>query len=369
MRREVHTVIVAYHGAEALDRCLAELGRTDRVTVVDNSSSTDVRDVTSRHGAEYVDAGANIGFAAGVNLALRRLLAEHAARRAAAQPRRPPLAGRPRPSGAVPARAGAYACRVRRSAARRRQRTRAARDAGPSRRRSGCGWRRSAPGAFLERADFVIGAVLLLRWEALQQVGELDERFFLYGEETDWQRRAAQLGWSAALCLRRGRRARRRRLERRPAPPRSALPRRPGDLHTEVARPSRLVGLPSRCMRRSDRESRDAQRRSQGRGRAPRSPLRARPETLPPAWPGASRCLASSTSSRRRTSPGVERYVTRSRARDGRPRLGRRGRRRTPRRVCRRRSATQRCGSRARLRSRRCARCVVSAGATSATRT
>ena len=41
---------------------------------------------------------------------------------------------------------------------------------------------------------------MLLRWEALQQVGELDERFFLYGEETDWQRRAAQLGWTAALC-------------------------------------------------------------------------------------------------------------------------------------------------------------------------
>ena len=40
---------------------------------------------------------------------------------------------------------------------------------------------------------------MLLRWEALQQVGELDERFFLYGEETDWQRRAAQLGWRAAL--------------------------------------------------------------------------------------------------------------------------------------------------------------------------
>ena len=52
----------------------------------------------------------------------------------------------------------------------------------------------------MARADFVIGAVLLLRWEALQQVGELDERFFLYGEETDWQRRAAQLGWRAALC-------------------------------------------------------------------------------------------------------------------------------------------------------------------------
>ena len=38
---------------------------------------------------------------------------------------------------------------------------------------------------------FVIGAVLLLRWEALREVGMFDERFFLYAEETDWQRRAA----------------------------------------------------------------------------------------------------------------------------------------------------------------------------------
>ena len=103
-------------------------GAADRVTIVDNSSSTDVRNVTSRHGAEYIDAGANIGFAAGVNLALRPLLDEHAGRCAAAQPRRPALAGRPRPPGAVPPRARSLACRVRRSAARRQRRTRAARD-------------------------------------------------------------------------------------------------------------------------------------------------------------------------------------------------------------------------------------------------
>ena len=40
------------------------------------------------------------------------------------------------------------------------------------------------------RRSFVIGAVLLLRWEALSEVGLFDERFFLYAEETDWQRRA-----------------------------------------------------------------------------------------------------------------------------------------------------------------------------------
>src|SRR5207247_3678936 len=37
------------------------------------------------------------------------------------------------------------------------------------------------------RRTFVIGAVLLLRWEALRQVGLFDERYFLYAEEADWQ--------------------------------------------------------------------------------------------------------------------------------------------------------------------------------------
>jgi GT2 family glycosyltransferase len=44
--------------------------------------------------------------------------------------------------------------------------------------------------------DFAIGAVLLLRYEALHEVGLFDERFFLYAEETDWQRRAMEAGWA-----------------------------------------------------------------------------------------------------------------------------------------------------------------------------
>jgi GT2 family glycosyltransferase len=199
VRREVSTIVVTYHGAEALERCLTELGRTDRMTVVDNSSSTEVRNVTSRHGAEYVDAGANHGFAAGVNLALRPLLGSTPRDVLLLNPDArlsPGTLDRLVQFLHEPAqgRVGCVAPRLVDSSGREQRVT----------------WPFPSPfrmwmeavgaGRVRARADFVTGSVLLLRWEALQQVGELDERFFLYGEETDWERRAAQLGWRAALC-------------------------------------------------------------------------------------------------------------------------------------------------------------------------
>jgi GT2 family glycosyltransferase len=50
------------------------------------------------------------------------------------------------------------------------------------------------------RDEFVVGAVVLLRREAVVDVGLFDERFFLYAEETDWQRRAAARNWTSAVC-------------------------------------------------------------------------------------------------------------------------------------------------------------------------
>jgi GT2 family glycosyltransferase len=197
---DVHVIVVAYGGSRELGRCLRELDGSVPVTVIDNSSSSDVKAAASRHGAVYVDTGANLGFAAGVNIALRglasappahvlllnpdaRLSSEHLvtlscfleepgnARIAAVSPRLVGPDGRPqRVVWPFPSPWRAWVEAV------------------------GLGRRLPA------RRMFVIGAVLLLRWRAVSQVGLFDERFFLYAEEMDWQRRAAALGWMSALC-------------------------------------------------------------------------------------------------------------------------------------------------------------------------
>jgi len=50
----------------------------------------------------------------------------------------------------------------------------------------------------LTDVDYVCGACFLVRRRALQQVGLLDEGYFLYGEETDWCWRMKQAGWRVA---------------------------------------------------------------------------------------------------------------------------------------------------------------------------
>jgi len=52
-----------------------------------------------------------------------------------------------------------------------------------------------SPEEGLQPADWVIGACLLVRREAYQQVGGLDEGFFMYSEELDWCRRLKNAGW------------------------------------------------------------------------------------------------------------------------------------------------------------------------------
>ncbi len=45
------------------------------------------------------------------------------------------------------------------------------------------------------RTDWMGGACLLARTQAIQTVGNLDEEFFMYSEETDWCYRMWQAGW------------------------------------------------------------------------------------------------------------------------------------------------------------------------------
>jgi N-acetylglucosaminyl-diphospho-decaprenol L-rhamnosyltransferase len=45
------------------------------------------------------------------------------------------------------------------------------------------------------RVDHTLGAAMMARREAIQQVGLLDERFYMYCEEIDWQMRMRAAGW------------------------------------------------------------------------------------------------------------------------------------------------------------------------------
>lgn len=197
--RPVHAIVVAYHAAEELDRCLAALQDEIELTVVDNSSSSEVRAVTRRRRAEYLDAGKNLGFSAAVNLALRRLDSE---------PRKDILLLNP-DAVLEPSDLHVLAAYL--------HRPENERVAAVSPRLVGADgadqrvvWPFPTPsrawaetvglGRLPARSTFVVGAVLMLRSEALEEVGLFDERFFLYAEEVDWQRRALAAGWSSSLC-------------------------------------------------------------------------------------------------------------------------------------------------------------------------
>jgi glycosyltransferase involved in cell wall biosynthesis/GT2 family glycosyltransferase len=192
----VEVVVVAYGAAGLLERALAPLAGALPVTVVDNSGDAAVRRVAEAAGARYVDPGANLGFGAAVNVALRDpqvpgadvLLLNPDARidvdGVRALHRR--LRAEPRAAAVGPAQTddGGAAARV----------------LWPFPTPAGV-WRQEAGlGVPDTHEGFVIGSVLLLRAEALAQVGGFDERYFLYSEETDWQRRAHDAGWRSVVA-------------------------------------------------------------------------------------------------------------------------------------------------------------------------
>ncbi|WP_246069754.1 glycosyltransferase [Humibacillus xanthopallidus] len=187
--RPLEVVVVAYGQPALLARALAPLDGLS-VTVVDNSSSPDVRAVVEQTTARYVDPGRNGGFAAGVNEGLRRadpradvLLVNPDAviDRSAIETLRTALAADGRLASVGPAQFDAAG--------------RPSRVTWPFPTPLGT-WVDAAGLGRLRHSSYVIGSVLLLRQEALEQVGPFDdERFFLYSEETDWAYRATRLGW------------------------------------------------------------------------------------------------------------------------------------------------------------------------------
>jgi glycosyltransferase involved in cell wall biosynthesis/GT2 family glycosyltransferase len=193
-------IIVAYGSPDLLADCLDTLGSAFSVTVVDNSSLDRAREIAEVHGARYIDAGANLGFAGGVNLGLASI-AEGGVTEADV------LLLNPDARIDEPA--------VRRMHAALHTSPRAA-AVGATQTEPETGnrvrvwWPFPTPwgacveaiglGGLRRREDFAIGSILMLRRDALEQIGPLDERFFLYAEETDWQFRARKLGWTIEVA-------------------------------------------------------------------------------------------------------------------------------------------------------------------------
>ena len=290
-RRGVEVVVVAYGRPDLLADSLQPV-LSFPVTVVDNSSSADVAAVCARLGVRYLDPGSNGGFGAGVNHALDRrldpdadvLLLNPDAVIGSDDVRRlhQALLADPTLASVAPTQVD---------------------EAGePSR----VSWPFPSPGrAWLVAAGlgrlggtsgFVIGSVMMLRREALAQVGRFDEAFFLYAEETDWAYRAHRLGWRHREVTEARARARRRRHEHRLHPPRDPLPRR-GRSATCASTSGRCGGSspaapPSSARPRAASCSRASAAARPGPGPLCTSPGRSRCEARPaaPTVPTATRC-------------------------------------------------------------------------------
>jgi GT2 family glycosyltransferase len=188
-------VVVAYRSDHYLAAALAHLDGELDVVIVDNGASPATARLASAHGAHYVPTPRNLGFAAAVNVGLRE----------AWDGMRDVLLLNP------DARVGHRDVLALQQAMRAHPRLAAV---GPrltdsQGRYQRADWPLPSPGEvwfdalglsrFWRGPRFVVGAVLLLRAEALAQVGDFDERYFLYAEEADWQLRAQRLGWEVRV--------------------------------------------------------------------------------------------------------------------------------------------------------------------------
>ena len=197
-------VIATRDRAESLDRCLVSLfsqtRAPDEVIVVDNGSTRDTVEAlrAACPGAEVVGTGRNLGFAGGVNAGLRAgegaapfdyvwLLNNDTVCD-------PDALGRLLSAAEADRRLAAVGCAMREA------------DGRGGERRVAAG-KRMRPPFYIplepregESPDYLCGASLLIRREALAEVGPLDEAFFFFFEDADWSFRAVAKGWRLGIA-------------------------------------------------------------------------------------------------------------------------------------------------------------------------
>ncbi len=219
-------IIVSWNVRDLLRRCLQtvvaslEHGSIDyEIVVVDNASADDTPGMLRSEfpWVRLIEAGTNLGFAGGNNLALRALgfgIPQSDVQASASTPPDAVLLLNPdtEPVGDALPLLCAYLLSYSDVVAVGPQLRYADGSVQSSRRRLPDRltffWESTPPGQFWpsnpwaqryhcadrsaeveQRVDWLVGAALLVRGSAIAQAGLLDERFFMYSEELEWQRR------------------------------------------------------------------------------------------------------------------------------------------------------------------------------------
>lgn len=194
---DLDIVIVTYRSAAHLPACLASLQESAKVVVVDNASGDASAEIAEAAGAKVIRNAENLGFAAAANRGAREGKAK--------------LVLFLNPDAVVGGDdleklAAAFGADERLAAAGPRLVT-------PEGAEQRAWWSLPSPGATWTEAlglhrirssqgggrGFAVGACLMVRRSAFEALGGFDERFWLYGEETDLCRRLWDAGWRVCL--------------------------------------------------------------------------------------------------------------------------------------------------------------------------
>jgi GT2 family glycosyltransferase len=196
-------VVLNWNGGEDTPRALASLAGIDTICVDNGSTDGSEAEVERRFPeVELIRTGANLGFAGGSNVGIRRALERGASwvllvnNDAVADPG---LAAALERAAAARPDAGVLACKVLFEDGATVMYAGASFNAllGYSGRRTGFG----RPDTFFERRDVerADGAAMAVSREAIDRVGLLDERLFAYVEDVDLSLRARAAGFAVVL--------------------------------------------------------------------------------------------------------------------------------------------------------------------------
>jgi GT2 family glycosyltransferase len=203
----VSALIVSYNTRDLVLEAIESIAGTTgvEVIVVDNASGDGSADTVAAHhpGVRLIRSTTNLGFAAGVNLAAATARADQLLvlnSDARLQPGSLEIMGElldNQPHAGLVAPALRYADgRPQPSAFCFPGLAQVALDLFPIDRLASTHWNGRLQASQPIEIDHPLGACMLIRRSAWQDVGPLDEGYFMYVEEVDWCRRARARGWS-----------------------------------------------------------------------------------------------------------------------------------------------------------------------------